>query len=70
MRALIRHDQERAEVEGFERLKAALFTASTAPESAYGLLDSNTVIARNARHRSRDGETRSGSMDNAEIGAQ
>jgi hypothetical protein len=55
MRTLIRHAQERAEAEGFERLKAELVAAFTAPESANGLLDSDTVIARNARHRSRDG---------------
>lgn len=49
VRDLIRRDKERAEAEGFERLKAELAAAFAAPESAYGILDAETVIARNAR---------------------
>lgn len=49
VRDLIRRDRERAEAEGFERLKAELATAFAAPESAYEILDADTVIARNAR---------------------
>jgi Arc/MetJ-type ribon-helix-helix transcriptional regulator len=50
VRDLIRRDKERAETEGFERLKAELTAAFAAPESTYGVLDAETVIARNARH--------------------
>ena len=46
----IRHDKQRTEAEGFERLKAELTVAFAAPESAYEALDAETVIARNARH--------------------
>lgn len=49
VRDLIRRDKERAETEGFERLKAELMAAFAAPESAYETLDAETVIARNAR---------------------
>lgn len=49
VRDLIRRDKERAEAEGFERLKAELTAAFAAPEAAYAILDAETVIARNAR---------------------
>ncbi|MDB5542161.1 MAG: hypothetical protein JWQ89_3888 [Devosia sp.] len=49
VRDLIRRDKERAEDEGFERLKAELQLAFSAPESAYRLLTANDVIARNRR---------------------
>ncbi len=50
VRDLIRRDRERAEAEGFERLKAELTTAFAAPESTYEALDAEAVIARNVRH--------------------
>lgn len=50
VRDLIRRDKERVEAERFERLKAELTAAFAAPESAYEVLDAETVIARNARH--------------------
>lgn len=50
VRDLIRRDKERAEAEGFERLKAELTAAFAAPESAYEVLDADAVIARNARN--------------------
>jgi len=50
VRDLIRRDKERAEAEGFERLKAELTAAFAAPESTYEILDVETIIARNARH--------------------
>lgn len=49
VRDLIRRDKERAEAEGFARLKAELTAAFAAPESVYEALDAETVIARNAR---------------------
>lgn len=49
VRDLIRRDRERAEAEGFERLKAELTTAFAAPEAAYQVLDAETVIARHAQ---------------------
>jgi len=49
VRDLIRRDRERAEAEGYERLKAELTAAFAAPESTYQVLDAETVIARNAR---------------------
>lgn len=49
VRDLIRRDKERAEAEGFERLKAELTAAFAAPEAEYELLDADTVISRNAR---------------------
>ena len=48
VRDLIRRDKQRAEAEGFKRLKAELAAAFAAPESAYEVLDAETVIARNA----------------------
>jgi putative addiction module CopG family antidote len=49
VRDLIRRDKDHAEREAFERLKAELTRAFSAPESAYGPLDAETVIARNPR---------------------
>ena len=49
VRDLIRRDKARAEQEAFERLKAELTRAFSAPDSAYRPLDANAVIARNAR---------------------
>jgi len=49
VRDLIRRDRERAEAEGFERLKAELTAAFAAPETAYEVLDAETIITRNAR---------------------
>jgi len=46
VRDLIRRDKERTEREGFERLKAELASAFAAPDSAYTLLDADTVIRR------------------------
>ncbi len=50
VRDLIRRDKERAEAQGFARLKAELTAAFAAPESAYAVLDAETIINRNARH--------------------
>lgn len=50
IRDLIRRDKARAEAEAFDRLKAELGRAFAAPDSAYGVLDVETVIARNRRH--------------------
>lgn len=50
VRDLIRRDKERTEAQRFEQLKAELTSAFAAPESAYEVLDAETVIARNARH--------------------
>lgn len=50
VRDLIRRDRERAEAEGFERLKAELTTAFAASESTYEALDAEAVIARNVQH--------------------
>ncbi|SDG60073.1 ribbon-helix-helix domain-containing protein [Thalassobaculum litoreum] len=47
VRDLIRRDKERAEAEGFARLKVELNAAFAAPESVYEALDAETVIARN-----------------------
>lgn len=47
MRDLIRRDKERVEREVFERLKAELTQAYSAPESAYKPLTAADVIARN-----------------------
>lgn len=49
VRDLIRRDKERAEAEGYERLKAELAAAFAAPESTYQVLDAETIIARNAQ---------------------
>ena len=47
IRDLIRRDKERAELEAFERLKAELTQAFSAPESSYKPLAAADVIARN-----------------------
>ncbi len=47
VRDLIRRDKERAEQVAFERLKAELQMAFSAPESAYQPLTAAEVIARN-----------------------
>lgn len=49
VRDLIRRDKEQREGERFERLKAELTRAFTAPEESFGPLDADTVIARNRR---------------------
>lgn len=47
VRDLIRRDKERAEKEGFDRLKAELTHAFAAPDSSYKPLTAAEVIARN-----------------------
>jgi len=47
IRDLIRRDKERAEQQTFERLKAELSHAFSAPESSYALLTAADVIKRN-----------------------
>ena len=47
IRDLIRRDKERVEAEAFERLKAELTQAFTAPEDSYKALTATEVIARN-----------------------
>ncbi|MFM0034526.1 addiction module antitoxin [Paraburkholderia strydomiana] len=47
VRDLIRRDKERQEAEAFERLKAELAGAYSAPESSYKPLTATDVIARN-----------------------
>ncbi|MCB1864082.1 MAG: addiction module antitoxin [Chromatiales bacterium] len=47
IRDLIRRDKERVEREAFDRLKAELAQAYTAPESAYKPLTAAEVIERN-----------------------
>jgi Arc/MetJ-type ribon-helix-helix transcriptional regulator len=49
VRDLIRRDKERVEGEAFQRLKAELAHAFSAPDSAYQPLDADEVIRRNAR---------------------
>lgn len=49
VRDLIRRDKARVEAEGFERLKAELTAAFAAPETAYEVLDAETIIRRNTR---------------------
>ncbi|WP_439545211.1 ribbon-helix-helix domain-containing protein [Sandarakinorhabdus sp.] len=49
VRDLIRRDKERAEAEGFARLKAELAAAFAAPEFSYAAMDADTIINRNAR---------------------
>ncbi len=49
MRDLIRRDMERAQRDAFERLKAELTLAFSAPDSAYRPLTAAEVIERNAR---------------------
>ncbi len=47
VRDLIRRDKERVEAEAFERLKAELSHAFTAPESSYQPLTAADIIKRN-----------------------
>ncbi|KZD11911.1 ribbon-helix-helix domain-containing protein [Oceanibaculum pacificum] len=47
IRDLIRRDKERVEMEAFDRLKAELQQAFSAPESSYKQLTADEVIARN-----------------------
>jgi antitoxin ParD1/3/4 len=47
IRDLIRRDKERVEADAFERLKAELTHAFTAPEETYKPLTAAEVIARN-----------------------
>lgn len=47
VRDLIRRDKERVERERFDRLKAELAMAFSAPESSYKPLTADEVIARN-----------------------
>ena len=47
IRDLIRRDKERAEQEAFDRLRAELAHAFSAPESTYQPLSAADVIARN-----------------------
>jgi antitoxin ParD1/3/4 len=47
IRDLIRRDKQRAEQEAFDRLKAELAQAFSAPESSYTPLGAAEVIARN-----------------------
>lgn len=47
VRDLIRRDKERVERESFERLRAELTHAFTAPEDSYRPLTAAEVIARN-----------------------
>ena len=47
VRDLIRRDKESKEQQAFERLKAELVQAFSAPESAYEYLTADDVIARN-----------------------
>ena len=47
IRALIRRDKERMDQQAFERLKAELALAFSAPESSYAPLTAADVIKRN-----------------------
>ena len=49
VRDLIRRDKERLEAVQFERLKAELAAAFSAPESTYESLTADMIIARNSR---------------------
>ncbi len=49
VRDLIRRDMSRADTEAFERLKAELAQAFSAPDSQYQELSADDVIARNRR---------------------
>ena len=51
MRDLIRRDMKRADRAVFERLKAELAQAFSAPESTYQSMNAADVIARNSRAR-------------------
>ncbi|WP_020593066.1 ribbon-helix-helix domain-containing protein [Kiloniella laminariae] len=47
VRDLIRRDKERVEQEAFDRLKAELTQAFTAPDSSYQPLSAAEIVARN-----------------------
>lgn len=47
VRDLIRRDKERVEQQAFERLKAELVQAFSAPDASYRPLSADEVIARN-----------------------
>lgn len=49
VRDLIRRDKARVEGEAFERLRAELTRAFSAPDSSFQALDADAVIARAAR---------------------
>ena len=49
VRDLIRRDKDQAEQADFDRLKAELTRAFSAPEDSYEALDAKAVIARNRR---------------------
>jgi Arc/MetJ-type ribon-helix-helix transcriptional regulator len=49
VRDLIRRDRDQAESVTFDRLKAELTRAFSAPDAAYEALDAEAVIARNRR---------------------
>jgi putative addiction module CopG family antidote len=49
IRDLIRRDKERTEAEAFDRLRAELAQAFSAPDDAYRSLTAEEVIARNRR---------------------
>lgn len=49
VRDLIRRDMARADADAFERLRAELQQAFSAPDDSYRSLDADTVIQRNRR---------------------
>jgi antitoxin ParD1/3/4 len=51
VRDLIRKDKDRAEAVIFERLKAELNVAFTAPDDSYSALTADEVIARNSANK-------------------
>jgi len=51
IRDLIRRDKERSEIEAFERLKAELQLAFSAPDDTYHPLTPAEVIGKNKRSR-------------------
>jgi antitoxin ParD1/3/4 len=48
VRDLIRRDKARADLEKFQRLKAELALAFSAPDNSYGALTMQDIITRNA----------------------
>jgi antitoxin ParD1/3/4 len=52
VRDLIRKDKERVEGVAFERLKAELNVAFSAPDDTYARLTANEIIARNKARQS------------------
>jgi len=51
IRDLIRHDKARVEEEAFQKLKAELQVAFSAPDSAFVSVTLEEVLERNRRHR-------------------